>query len=332
MLATCAVRGELMLLQPNRQQPPRQASRPEGRPPQSSRGKLFFAAGLVCLLCGAPWSSTTAGTGESEATGPRNGAEPSAALLPRSEPGTTATRSPPHPAEPDPGAGSPAPREGTSDKPAESAPPEAAGPAVESVDVLRALERRGLQTFVKALQAAGLDRTLQGPGPYTLFAPTETAWKRMSSEKMAALFSDRSRLRAILATHILKGRVLGKSVVILKNALMMSGAIVPIDGSHGLHQTRISGATVVGPDVICKNGVVHLIDGVMQLPERKSKALSEKAALSAPQGDEAATSPVATGKADAAPRRSAKKAASGQKVGDVGRVDRAGGASSSGPG
>jgi uncharacterized surface protein with fasciclin (FAS1) repeats len=108
--------------------------------------------------------------------------------------------------------------------------------------VLRALERRGLLTFVKALQAAGLDRTLQGPGPYTLFAPTETAWKRMSSEKMAALFADRSRLRAILATHVLKGRVLGKSVVILKNALMMSGAIVPIDGSHGLHQTRISGA------------------------------------------------------------------------------------------
>ena len=203
--------------------------------------------------------------------------------------------------------------------------------------MLRALERRGLLTFVKALQAAGLDRTLQGPGPYTLFAPTEMAWKRMSSEKMAAFFSDRSRLRTILATHVLKGRVLGKSVVILKNALMMSGAIVPIDGSHGLHQTRISGATVVGPDVICKNGVVHLIDGVMQLPERKSKALAEKGGSAAP-GEEAAHSPVAAGKtdaagkADAAQRRSPKKSAAGQKVGDVGRVDRTDGPSGSGPG
>lgn len=321
-----------MPLQPNRQQPPRQASRPERRPLQSSRGKPLFVACLVWLLGGAPWTAAVAGTGDPDSAGPR--AEPPAALAVKAEPGigaTGATRSPSRPAEPDPGAGSPAsPREGASDKPAESAPAEATGPAVESVDVLRALERRGLQTFVKALQAAGLDRTLQGPGPYTLFAPTETAWKRMSSEKMAALFADRSRLRAILATHILKGRVLGKSVVILKNALMMSGAIVPIDGSHGLHQTRISGATVVGPDVICKNGVVHLIDGVMQLPERKSKALSDKGSAG-PQGDEAAPSPVATGKPDAAHRRSAKKSASGQ-VGDVGRVDQAGGTSGSGPG
>lgn len=251
----------------------------------------------------------------------------------KAEPAAGATRSPSRPPEPDPGASSP-PRDGASDKPAESAPPEAAGPAVESVDVLRALERRGLATFVKALQAAGLDRTLQGPGPYTLFAPTETAWKKMSSEKVAALFADRSRLRAILATHILKGRVLGKSVVILKNALMMSGAIVPIDGSHGLHQTRISGATVVGADVVCKNGVVHLIDGVMQLPERKSKALADKGAAS-PQGDEAAHSPVAAGKTDPTSRRSAKKSASGQKVGDVGRVGRidpVDGTSGSGPG
>jgi uncharacterized surface protein with fasciclin (FAS1) repeats len=193
---------------------------------------------------------------------------------------------------------SPAPNQAPSQAKTDGGPAADSGASVESADVVRALERRGLLTLVKALQAAGLDRTLHGPGPFTVFAPTESAWKKLSGDKLTALLHDRSRLRTILATHVLKGRVLGKTVVILKNALMMSGAIIPIDGSHGLHQTRIQGSLLVGPDVVCKNGIIHMIDGVLS-PERTNKAaasLTDDA-----EGAEPAHAVAATAASTAAP-------------------------------
>lgn len=265
-----------MPLPPNRQTPVRPAPRAGGSTARRSSccWRRAAGAGLLWFLGSAGLARPGEGATERPPSKP---AERSAALASRGDPAkpAVAASEPTHDAAE---GKSSAPREPAGDKdpakdPAKGDGGSAAEPAasVDAVDVVRALERRGLTTLVKALQASGLDRTLQGPGPYTVFAPTEIAWKKLSGDKLAALLHDRSRLRTILGTHVLRGRVLGKTVVILKNALMMSGAIIPIDGSHGLHQTHIQGALLVGPDVVCKNGIIHLIDGVLS-PERTNKA------------------------------------------------------------
>lgn len=131
------------------------------------------------------------------------------------------------------------------------------------IDTLGSDERFG--TLSQALRSSGLAPLLKAKGPYTFFAPTEEAWKKMPSASREELLGQPSRLKAVLAYHIIRGRVDNVGLHKLRNALTMGG-IVTIDYTSGV---KVSGGVVTSADIICRNGIVHAVDKVL-LPVQRS--------------------------------------------------------------
>ncbi|MEH1873980.1 fasciclin domain-containing protein [Nostoc sp.] len=115
-------------------------------------------------------------------------------------------------------------------------------------------------TLVAAIQAAGLVDTLKGPGPFTVFAPTDEAFKKLPAGTVDALLKDIPKLKKILTYHVVSGKVLAADVVKLKTAKTVEGSDVKIDASNGV---KINDATVATADVAADNGVIHVIDTVL---------------------------------------------------------------------
>lgn len=115
-------------------------------------------------------------------------------------------------------------------------------------------------TLVTAITAAGLDTTLKGPGPFTVFAPTDEAFSKLPSGTFESLLEDILQLRKVLEYHVVSGKVMAADVVKLDSATTASGSTVKIDASSGV---KVNDATVVTPDVEADNGVIHIIDTVL---------------------------------------------------------------------
>jgi uncharacterized surface protein with fasciclin (FAS1) repeats len=116
------------------------------------------------------------------------------------------------------------------------------------------------KTLVAAIQAAGLVDTLKGPGPFTVFAPTDEAFNKLPAGTVDALLQDIPKLKKILTYHVVSGKVLAADVVKLKSAKTVEGSDVKIDASNGV---KINDATVATADVAADNGVIHVIDTVL---------------------------------------------------------------------
>ena len=114
-----------------------------------------------------------------------------------------------------------------------------------------------------ALEAAGLVDTLKGPGPFTVFAPTDEAFAKIPKADLDALIADRAKLTKVLTYHVVPGRVMAADVVKLKEAKTVEGQMVRIDTSSGV---KVNGANVIKADVEASNGVIHVIDSVI-LPQ-----------------------------------------------------------------
>jgi uncharacterized surface protein with fasciclin (FAS1) repeats len=123
-----------------------------------------------------------------------------------------------------------------------------------------------LSTLARLLGDAGLAETLRGPGPVTVFAPTDEAFKAVPAATLDALGKDKERLKAVLTYHVVAGKVMAAEV---KN-----GNVKTVQGSDvalaraGTFVT-IEDAVVGTPDVMASNGVVHLIDRVLIPPVKK---------------------------------------------------------------
>ena len=115
-------------------------------------------------------------------------------------------------------------------------------------------------TLVAAIKAAGLVDTLKGPGPFTVFAPTDEAFNKLPAGTVDALLKDIPKLTKILTYHVVSGKVLAADVVKLKTAKTVEGSEVKIDASNGV---KINDATVATADVAADNGVIHVIDTVL---------------------------------------------------------------------
>ncbi|WP_375511144.1 fasciclin domain-containing protein [uncultured Nostoc sp.] len=115
-------------------------------------------------------------------------------------------------------------------------------------------------TLVAAIQAAGLVDTLKGPGPFTVFAPTDEAFNKLPAGTVDSLLQDIPKLTKILTYHVVSGKVLAADVVKLKTATTVEGSDVKIDASNGV---KINDATVATADVDADNGVIHVIDTVL---------------------------------------------------------------------
>jgi len=123
------------------------------------------------------------------------------------------------------------------------------------------------ETLVAAVQAAGLVETLKGPGPYTVFAPTDEAFAALPEGTVESLLQpeNRDQLVAILTYHVVSGDVRAADVMSMSEATTVQGATLPIDASSG--SVRVGSATVVQADVAASNGVIHVIDAVLMPPE-----------------------------------------------------------------
>jgi uncharacterized surface protein with fasciclin (FAS1) repeats len=118
------------------------------------------------------------------------------------------------------------------------------------------------QTFGKAVQSAGLDATLRGAGPFTIFAPTDAAFAKLPSGKLESLLKpeNRDELAAVLKYHVVNGRRSSAELAKWTEARTINGQPAPIVMKDG--KACIDGAHLTEADIVSSNGVIHGIDKV----------------------------------------------------------------------
>ena len=123
-----------------------------------------------------------------------------------------------------------------------------------------AVENPQFSTLVTAVKAADLVATLSGPGPFTVFAPTNDAFAKIPAETLQAVLADKAKLTSILTYHVVSGKVMAKDVAGMTEAKTVQGSTIKIDASNGV---MINNAKVTTADIECSNGVIHVIDTVL---------------------------------------------------------------------
>jgi uncharacterized surface protein with fasciclin (FAS1) repeats len=121
-------------------------------------------------------------------------------------------------------------------------------------------------TLLKAATAAGLVETLQGEGPFTVFAPTDEAFAALPEGTLEALLADPEALKKVLLYHVVEGKVTSDQVVGMTTATSVEGSPIAISVKDGTVYLNDS-AKVVTADVMASNGVIHIIDAVILPPE-----------------------------------------------------------------
>jgi len=123
-----------------------------------------------------------------------------------------------------------------------------------------AINAGNFKTLVAAVQAAGLVDTLNGEGPFTVFAPTDEAFAKLPEGTVDNLLKNPTELAKILTYHVVAGKVMSNDVVTMTSATTVQGGSLSIDSSNGV---KINDSMVVTPDIECTNGVIHVIDSVL---------------------------------------------------------------------
>ena len=143
----------------------------------------------------------------------------------------------------------------------------AQAPAKDIVDT--AVAAGSFTTLARALQAAGLVDTLKGPGPFTVFAPTDEAFAKLPAGTLDELLKreNKAKLTRLLTSHVVAGSVGSAKVVTMKSAKAVSGVTLAIR-TNG-NSVKVDNATVVKTDIAASNGVIHVIDSVIVPPAGK---------------------------------------------------------------
>lgn len=138
----------------------------------------------------------------------------------------------------------------------------AAAPAKKDI-VETAVAAGSFKTLAAALTAAGLVETLQGPGPFTVFAPTDEAFAKLPEGTVESLLKpeNKEKLQSILKYHVVAGGVKAADVVKLTEAKTVQGKAVKITVKNG--KVQVDAANVVKTDIEASNGVIHVIDAVI---------------------------------------------------------------------
>lgn len=117
------------------------------------------------------------------------------------------------------------------------------------------------KVLVNAVDASGLDDTLEHKGPFTIFAPTDQAFAKLAPGTLEVLLKDPTKLKILLAKHIIAGKVTSEDVVIRRNVMNATGETLTTDmQADGVH---IAGARVIEADMDADNGMIHAIDTVL---------------------------------------------------------------------
>ena len=132
--------------------------------------------------------------------------------------------------------------------------------SVMAQDVVDTAVKAGnFTTLVAAVKAAGLVDTLKGPGPFTVFAPTDAAFAKVPKATLDALLADKAALTKVLTYHVVPGKVMAADV--------KAGKVKTVEGQDLTITTKggvmVNNAKVVATDVVASNGVIHAIDTVL---------------------------------------------------------------------
>ena len=122
-------------------------------------------------------------------------------------------------------------------------------------------------TLAKALTAADLVATLKGPGPFTVFAPTDEAFAKLPAGTLDNLLKpeNKAMLRRVLTYHVVPGKLMAADVVKVNSAKAVSGDMVSITSRAGT--VMADKARVVKTDIAASNGVIHVVDAVLIPPK-----------------------------------------------------------------
>jgi uncharacterized surface protein with fasciclin (FAS1) repeats len=131
-----------------------------------------------------------------------------------------------------------------------------------------AVSAGSFKTLVAAVKSAGLVDALSAPGPLTVFAPTDAAFQKLEKSKpgMIAMLlkpENKGKLAAILTYHVVSGDIMAADVLKLKNGTKvktLNGESITVHNKHGV---RVNNSKVVKTDIVCSNGVIHVIDTVL---------------------------------------------------------------------
>ena len=126
-----------------------------------------------------------------------------------------------------------------------------------------ATEAGSFTTLLAALDATALTSTLEGDGPFTVFAPTDAAFAALPEGALDQLLANPDELKQILTMHVVSGRALAEDVATLSEVTTVQGTVLPIETVSGV---SVGGAQVLQADVMAGNGVIHVIDRVI-LPQ-----------------------------------------------------------------
>jgi uncharacterized surface protein with fasciclin (FAS1) repeats len=117
-------------------------------------------------------------------------------------------------------------------------------------------------TLVAALKAAQLNGNLSGPGPFTVFAPTDDAFRKLPAGTVDSLLKDhQAQLKQILLFHVVNRKLMAADVIRLGSINTLQGQSLLIDGTNSV--ITVNDAKVITPDIVCSNGVIHVIDTVL---------------------------------------------------------------------
>ncbi len=137
--------------------------------------------------------------------------------------------------------------------------------AAEMDIVDTAVAAGSFNTLAAALTAAGLVETLKGPGPFTVFAPTDAAFAALPAGTVEDLLKpeNKDKLIAILTYHVIAGKVMSTDLTEGMMAATVNGAEVTITLDGG---AKVNGAVISAADIVATNGVIHVIDSVILPP------------------------------------------------------------------
>jgi uncharacterized surface protein with fasciclin (FAS1) repeats len=138
-----------------------------------------------------------------------------------------------------------------------------ASSTASAADIVETAVAGNFNTLVAAVKAAGLVDTLKGPGPFTVFAPTDEAFAKLPPGTLESLLKpeNKAKLQSILTYHVVAGRVMAQDVMKLDSAKTVEGQSIVIRRING--GVMVDNAHVIETDIPASNGVIHVIDAVI---------------------------------------------------------------------
>jgi uncharacterized surface protein with fasciclin (FAS1) repeats len=124
-----------------------------------------------------------------------------------------------------------------------------------------AINAGNFNTLVKAVDALQLRETLQSPGPFTIFAPTDEAFAKLPEGTLDSLLQDIPKLKKIVTYHVAFGDVRSDDLAQINEADTVEGSVVAIESING--KFKVNDANVLKTDILTDNGVIHVIDEVL---------------------------------------------------------------------